>query len=176
MMNVNGIDDGGVNAAAGELDPNDDLEGWVKAQKAPVPVFTDPFPLEKDYVPEEVLISESGQLADYNDMRAVNLAIDKLRIAMYKTSDHLKEAEQRAAKSKLAYDRAFNRSYLLSEGKTDGIRRAIAQIKTEDLENKWRTRDMIVRELNSRLRLMSVELDALKTLAFNMRKELESAR
>ena len=56
------------------------------------------------------------------------------------------------------------------------MRRAIAQIKTEDLENKWRTRDMIVRELNSRLRLMSVELDALKTLAFNMRKELESAR
>lgn len=165
-----------ANAAVGELDPNENLEEWVKAQKAPKLVFTDPFPLSKDYIPEEVLISESGQLTDYNDMRAVNLAIDKLRIAMYKTADHVKEAERRAASSKLTYEREFNRSYLLSEGKTDGVRRAIAQIKTEDLENKWRTRDMIVRELNSRLRLMSVELDALKTLAFNMRKELESAR
>lgn len=165
-----------ANAAVGELDPNEDLEEWVKAQKAPKLVFTDPFPLSKDYIPEEVLISESGQLTDYNDMRAVNLAIDKLRLAMYKTADHVKEAERRAATSKLTYEREFNRSYLLSEGKTDGVRRAIAQIKTEDLENKWRTRDMIVRELNSRLRLMSVELDALKTLAFNMRKELESAR
>lgn len=165
-----------VNAAVGELDPNENLEEWVKAQKAPKLVFTDPFPLSKDYIPEEVLISESGQLTDYNDMRAVNLAIDKLRLAMYKTADHVKEAERRAATSKLTYEREFNRSYLLSEGKTDGVRRAIAQIKTEDLENKWRTRDMIVRELNSRLRLMSVELDALKTLAFNMRKELESAR
>lgn len=165
-----------VNAAVGELDPNENLEEWVKAQKVPKLVFTDPFPLSKDYIPEEVLISESGQLTDYNDMRAVNLAIDKLRLAMYKTADHVKEAERRAATSKLTYEREFNRSYLLSEGKTDGVRRAIAQIKTEDLENKWRTRDMIVRELNSRLRLMSVELDALKTLAFNMRKELESAR
>lgn len=165
-----------ANAAVGELDPNENLEEWVKAQKAPKLVFTDPFPLSKDYIPEEVLISESGQLTDYNDMRAVNLAIDKLRLAMYKTADHVKEAERRAATSKLTYEREFNRSYLLSEGKTDGVRRAIAQIKTEDLENKWRTRDMIVRELNSRLRLMSVELDALKTLAFNMRKELESAR
>ena len=165
-----------ANAAVGELDPNENLEEWVKAQKAPKLVFTDPFPLSKDYIPEEVLISESGQLTDYNDMRAVNLAIDKLRIAMYKTADHVKEAERRAATSKLTYEREFNRSYLLSEGKTDGVRRAIAQIKTENLENKWRTRDMIVRELNSRLRLMSVELDALKTLAFNMRKELESAR
>lgn len=165
-----------ANAAVGELDPNENLEEWVKAQKVPKLVFTDPFPLSKDYIPEEVLISESGQLTDYNDMRAVNLAIDKLRLAMYKTADHVKEAERRAATSKLTYEREFNRSYLLSEGKTDGVRRAIAQIKTEDLENKWRTRDMIVRELNSRLRLMSVELDALKTLAFNMRKELESAR
>lgn len=165
-----------ANAAVGELDPNENLEEWVKAQKVPKLVFTDPFPLSKDYIPEEVLISESGQLTDYNDMRAVNLAIDKLRLAMYKTADHVKEAERRAATSKLTYEREFNRSYLLSEGKTDGVRRAIAQIKTEDLENKWRTRDMIVRELNSRLRLMSVELDALKTLAFNMRKELESAK
>lgn len=165
-----------ANAAVGELDPNENMEEWVKAHKAPKIVFTDPFPLSKDYIPEEVLISESGQLTDYNDMRAVNLAIDKLRLAMYKTADHVKEAERRAATSKLTYEREFNRSYLLSEGKTDGVRRAIAQIKTEDLENKWRTRDMIVRELNSRLRLMSVELDALKTLAFNMRKELESAR
>lgn len=165
-----------ANAAVGELDPNENMEEWVKAHKVPKLVFTDPFPLSKDYIPEEVLISESGQLTDYNDMRAVNLAIDKLRLAMYKTADHVKEAERRAATSKLTYEREFNRSYLLSEGKTDGVRRAIAQIKTEDLENKWRTRDMIVRELNSRLRLMSVELDALKTLAFNMRKELESAR
>lgn len=162
--------------ASGELDPNDDLKGWVEAHQPATIEFSDPFPLSRDYVPEEVLISESGQLADYSDMRAINLAIDKLRLALYKTSDHLKEAERRSAKSKLDYERAYNRNYLLSEGKTDSVRKAIAQIKSEKLENKWRTRDMIVRELNSRLRMMSIELDALKTLAYNMRKEIESAR
>lgn len=154
----------------------EDPEAWIEARPVSTPQWKDPFPLDADYVPEETLISESGQLADYNDMKEVNLAIDKLRIAMYKTADHLKDAERRAMESKLTYDRQYNRYYLLAEGKTESIKRATASIQTEEFENRLNTRELVVQELKRRLRLMTVELDALKTIAFNMRKEIESAK
>ena len=154
----------------------EDPAAWLEARPVSTPQWKDPFPLDADYVPEETLISESGQLADYNDMRAVNLAIDKLRIAMYKTNEHLKDAERRAMESKLVYDRQYNRFYLTAEGKTESIKRAIAAVKSEEFENKMHTRAFVVQEMKRRLRLMTVELDALKTIAFNMRKEIESAR
>lgn len=154
----------------------EDPEEWIKARPVSIPQWKDPFPLDADYVPEETLISESGQLADYNDMKAVNLEIDKLRIAMYKTAEHLKDAERKAMESKLAYDRQYNRDYLLAEGKTESIKRTIASVKNEKIENRLHTREFVVQELKRRLRLMTVELDALKTIAFNMRKEIESAQ
>lgn len=154
----------------------EDPEAWLEERPVSKPRWKDPFPLGADYVPEEVLISESGQLADYNDMRDVNLAIDKLRIAMYKTSEHLKDAEQKAMESKLVYERQYNRYYLTAEGKTESVKRTIASIKAEDLENKMQTRAFVAQDMKNRLRLMTVELDALKTIAFNMRKEIDSAR
>lgn len=142
-----------------------------------LPEMVNPFPFEKDYVPQTILSMKIEQVGDYNDMAAINQAIDTVRIAMFKINENLRVAEAKVASAKIAYDRNYNRSYILaSDAKTEGVRKAIAQIKSEAYENKLVVRQDIVRELIRRTRLMANELEALKTLSYNVRKEMDSSR
>jgi hypothetical protein len=142
-----------------------------------LPHIVNPFPLEQDYVPESILELQNNQVGDYNDMVAINKSIDQVRLAMFKINENLRVAEARAAKSKVEYDRNYNREYILADSaKTSEIRRTIAQIKTEKYENKLIVRQEVVKELVRRIRLMSNELEALKTLSYNVRKEMDSSK
>jgi ribosomal protein L29 len=142
-----------------------------------LPHIVNPFPLEQDYVPESILEMQSSQIGDYNDIITINKAIDKVRIAMFKVNENLRQAEAKVSESKVEYDRRYNRAYILADNaKTSEVRRTIAQIKTEKYENKLIVRQEVVKELVRRTRLMSNELEALKTLSYNVRKEMDSSR
>ena len=143
-----------------------------------MPNVVNPFPLEDDYVPESILeMQNNGQIGDYNDMVAINKSIDQVRLAMFKINEKLRIAEEKVSLSKVEYERKYNREYLLADtAKTSEVRRTIAQIKTEKYENKMLVRQEVVKELVRRTRLMASELEALKTLSYNVRKEMDSSR
>jgi hypothetical protein len=138
-----------------------------------LPSFPSRFEVEDVYNPEAILLGDSGQGVDYQDIVSVDRTIESLRIAQFKLNEHIKIAERKEMLAKMEYDRRFARAYLVSEGKTDGVKRSIAQITVEDYENKWMVRQQIVKELIRQSRLMNNEFEALKVLSYNMRKEMD---
>lgn len=147
---------------------------WARVIPTPSLQMREPFPREDDYVPYSISQLMVQQTADFSDLQAVNKEIDELRIAMFKVDDHLREAEQRLAVSKAEYDMAYNRAYMMTDDvKTDAQRRIISDIKCESQKNKLIVREEIVRDLKSRVRLFANEMNALQTLSYNMRKELQ---
>ena len=158
--------------------PEDEAQfgDWASSQPVIVPKMVDPFPLEADYVPQSVLSIQAGQVGDYTDVKAINEAIDRVRIAIFRTSEHLRQAEAKETQARIEYERRFNRAYLSTNARTEGIRRAMASMKAESYENRVIVRSQIVKELVRRTRVMANELDALKTLAYNARREMDVSR
>lgn len=149
------------------------ISEWVEQQEIKTITVPDPFPMDSYYTPADSLVATGGQVADAHDIHKLNDAIDKLRVAIYATNKKLNEAVRKTLEAKLYYDRQFNRVLLTTQGRTEMIRKTLAAIKTEDFEQKWRTRELIVKDLEMRLKIMIVELDSLKTLALNIRREME---
>lgn len=152
-----------------------DLGTWADEQPIDLPEFKDPFPMESGYVPTPV-ISGEGTIADYDDFRKINQQIDALRVGLYEMSKHIREAELRWRRAKIDYDRHFSRAYLAIEAKTEAMRKAIASIQCEVYENRMISREFIYNDLKRRAVQMVNELDALKTLAYNFRKEADLSR
>lgn len=118
------------------------------------------------YVPERI-VDPHG---DYQDIIAVNKAIDGVRIRLFKVNALLKHVERKAIEAQAAYDRMFNRAFLDAEGRTAEMKRCIAQIQTEPEQNKVLVAQQMAKELSRQSRQMSMELEALKTVSYNIRK------
>lgn len=147
---------------------------WAGAIPTPSLQMREPFPREDDYVPYSITQLLAQQTADFSDLQAVNKEIDELRIAMFKVDDHLREAEQRLAVSRAEYNMAYNRAYMMTDDvKTDSQRKIISEIKCESKKSTMIVREEVVRDLKSRVRLFANEMNALQTLSYNMRKELQ---
>lgn len=159
--------------------PNSDeyesYHDWASVIPVPDVNFLNPYPNEKDYSPQSVyqlMAEQAGTNA--TDMQIVNEQIDKLRIGMYSLYQHVQTAERKLARAKSRYEMTYNRIYLETDDvKTDSQRRAVTDIKCEKLKNRVEVCDAIVKDLRSRSRLMANDLDALKTLSYNMRKEIQ---
>lgn len=147
---------------------------WANVIPMPSLQMRNPFPREEDYVPYSISQLMAQQTADFSDLQAVNKEIDELRIAMFNVDDHLRKAEQKLAVSKAEYDMAYNRAYMMTDDvKTDSQRKIISEIKCESQKSKLIVREEIVRDLKSRVRLFANEMNALQTLSYNMRKEIQ---
>lgn len=159
-----------------EEDETMDLGEWAQTMPLNLPVYRNPFPSDDDYTPLPVIMSREGQVADYADYNHINQEIDKLRIALYKTYEHLRVVEAKLSKAKLAWEREYNRQYLSVNAKTEAMRKAAASIMTEEYENKVIVREIVYKDLVRRTKAMASDLEALKTLAYNLRKETDSVQ
>lgn len=143
---------------------------WAKEQSIVMPKFKDPFPLDRDYVASPIMSSD-GQIADITDYNKLNSQIDSVRIALYKTTEYIRQAEMKCSQAQLEYQRRFNRSYLSSDAKTEQQRKTVATIQNEHYENMVATRQWVLDDLKNRSRMLAQQLEALKTIAYNFRKE-----
>jgi len=163
------------NKAYPDSNEYDSYGEWAASIPVPDVDFINPYPNEKDYSPQSVyqLMAEQAG-TNVTDMQIVNEQIDKLRIGMYGLYQHIQKAERKLAGAKRKYEMTYNRIYLKTDDvKTDSQRRSVADIKCEKLRNRLEVYDAIVKDLRSRSRLMANDLDALKTLSYNMRKEIQ---
>lgn len=153
---------------------DEDYSSYIKIQIDP-PKWADKYPIENIYEPHQIVpISETGQMADFTTMQECNKAIESCRIALFQFNDALKKIERSATSAQATYNRHWNRAYLEAEGKTDSIRRAIADIKTEKYENDLLAKQQVAKEMGRKLRLMNNELEALKLISYNLRKEIDA--
>lgn len=162
---------------AGHVDEGEELDlgVWANEQPLDLPEFKDPFPMDQGYRPIPV-ISGEGTIADHEDFSRLNSQIDTLRVGLYDISVNIKSAELKLRKAQVEYKRRLDRAYLSVDAKTEQMRKTIASVQCEAYENVVITREFIYNDLKRRASQMVSELDALKTLAYNLRKEADLSR
>lgn len=120
-----------------------------------------------------VTMSESGQLSDYHTIAECERAIDECRIAVFKVSEMIDDAERKYRRAKLEYDRRLRRAYLAAVAPNEQRRHAIAEMQVETpYENHVVMCEQYLGELKRRLRNIVNDLDALSEQARNIRKEM----
>lgn len=119
-----------------------------------------------------ITMDETGQMSDYHTLVECERAMDKCRIAIFELSERLDKAERVCHEAQVLYKRKHNRAYLAAVASTESRRNAIADVMTERYENEVILREQYVKELNRRLRNLFTEMDALKNLAWSIRKEM----
>lgn len=153
---------------------NDDYSEYT-SKEVTLPRWADSYPIESAYTPMQIVpISETGQMADFHSMQECNRAIEACRVAIFQFNDALKKIERASQLAELSYTRHYNRAYLEAEGRTEGIKRAIADIQSEKYQNDLIVKQQVAKEMGRKLRLMTNELDALKIISYNMRKEIDA--
>lgn len=116
----------------------------------------------------------SEQIVDYNSLDDLEETIKKARRALFILTDKINEYDRKERESKVAYDRAWRREYLLSTEKTDAARRARADLKCEEFENEWMTYDQLKKELDRTANSMRLELQTLQATGNNLRQQLKT--
>ena len=128
-----------------------------------VPKFRN-FDLAARYDP----ISFSG---DYEDMAQVTAALSAAPAALIGLTNELNIAERRARRAESKHQRFWRRSFLNSEGKTEAVRRARADLAAERYEDDFIFHDQLKLELVRSIRTMRDEISALESIANNVRAQ-----
>jgi hypothetical protein len=155
---------------------NDDNDKIPAERDIVLPKFPEKINIEGVYKPEPVLMGDSGQGGDYDDIIAIDRAIESVRSALFKINNAIRVSERKEVIAKLEYERRFARAYLTCEGRTDAVKKSIAQITVEEYENTWVIYQQYSKELTRQARLMNNEFEALKMLSYNIRKEIDASR
>lgn len=113
------------------------------------------------------------EIVDYETLEDLNRTINQARIALFKTTDSINKYERLEKTSKLEYERARTRELLKSTAKTEGERRARADLMCEDLENDWIMHQQIREELVRLSHTLRLELQTLQALGNNIRQQMK---
>lgn len=113
------------------------------------------------------------EIVDYETLEDLNRTINQARLALFKTGNSISKYERLEKAAKLEYDRARTRELLKSTAKTEGERRARADLQCEDLENEWLMAQQIREELVRFSYTMRLELQTLQGLGNNIRQQMK---
>lgn len=113
------------------------------------------------------------EIVDYESLEDLNRTINQARLALFKTTDSINEYDRAEKTAKLQYDRARTRELLKSTAKTEGERRARADLMCEDLENEWIMQQQIKEELIRLSHTIRLELQTLQGLGNNLRQQMK---
>lgn len=137
-----------------------DTEELLKEK--PLPSWPQPT-ADDEYIPEEV---------DYYDLRTLNRQINASRTLSFRTKNRLADARIHEAETGERYRRAYNKQMVALSGGTAEQRKAIAEVSTEDLYSEFIVAQTVVKNLTSLSYAVSKDLDTLKSLSDNMRKQM----
>ncbi|MBC9704524.1 MAG: hypothetical protein H9W81_06025 [Enterococcus sp.] len=102
----------------------------------------------------------------------LNRQINRTRAMVFRIKNRLQDARHEEAEASDIYRRALNRQMVGLSGGTVDKRKAIAEIATEDLYTNVVVAEAVVKDLVNQSYTLSRDLDALKTLADNLRKQM----
>lgn len=116
------------------------------------------------YVPDEEV--------DYQDLSSLNREIMRQRSMSFRVKNRLTEARQEETDTSDIYRRAYNRQLLGLSGGTVEVRKAQAEVATEDLYSDFLVAQTVVKDITNLSYTVSRDLDVLKTLSDNLRKQM----
>lgn len=119
-------------------------------------------------------IYDPSNIADYTTMEELDQTLQNARKGLMLLTDKINEYERLERGCKVNLDRAWRREYLGSSEKTDASKKARASLKCEELENEWITNDQLKAELIRASYTMRQEIQALTTIANNLRQQLKT--
>lgn len=121
----------------------------------------------------ESFFDSENLIVDFTTFEEFDAAFQNSRRALFAVTDKINKAEREAKKAKVAYDRAWKRTFLESTEKTDAMKRARADIKCEELENEWLKWSQVAEELNRMAFALRTEINSMNTVANNLRAQLK---
>lgn len=109
---------------------------------------------------------------DYNSMEELNKALNRTRIRIFNAKKHLDACRAGLVEAKTRYRQAYNRAFVGLSGGTEKVRAAYAELAVEEEYSQYLIAEAKFEELKNLSYTLAREVDALKTLADNMRKQL----
>lgn len=110
-------------------------------------------------------VNSSDNMDNHN--RATNAA----RVALFKVTERLNDAERKMKAAKTEYEREFNRKLLLSTASTSSDRKTEASILTESLYDKYLVWEQLKSEYERHAAVLRVELQTLQGQGNNIRRQ-----
>lgn len=109
---------------------------------------------------------------DYTDLSTLNRDINRARSMLFRVKNELANSRRLEVEAALAYRQAYNRAFMGLSGGTEAIRKTMAEVMTEDLYTELMIAQNIVKEQTSLSYNVSKDLETLKTLSDNLRKQM----
>lgn len=123
--------------------------------------------------PKTSFYDYESEIEDYEALEDVTSATNAARLALFRLTEEINQAERLAAQYKLAHDRAYRRYYLASgEVKPDSVRRMRAEMKCERFEDKLIVQEQSKSELSRMANSLRLELQALQGIGNNVRQQM----
>ena len=116
---------------------------------------------------------EPDVTVDLTDLANINKEITNLRIRLHGIRKELKIAERFHLKHKYAYESEKKRIWIGITGGSDKSREALAEVMKEELYSNFKVAEAVAKELSQHNRDMRMELDALKELSNNQRRQID---
>lgn len=148
------------------FDPKEDLKSVAEAfDEITIPKFKN-WDLNSFYDYEH-------QIFDYEKLEELSKAITSARIALFEINEKINKCERLAKKTKLNYERTHRRAYLSSNQKTESLRKAYADIQSEDLENDKIVYEQLLAEFIRASNTVRIELQTLQSIGNNIRQQMK---
>lgn len=109
---------------------------------------------------------------DYTDLSALNRDINRTRSMVFRVKNRLQVARRAEVEASDRYRRALNMQMIGLSGGTVDKRKAVAELATEDLYTELLVAQTVVKDITNLSYTLSRELDTLKTLSDNLRKQM----
>lgn len=120
---------------------------------------------DEDYVPDEEF--------DATDLAEVNRELNRARARIFRCSQVLKRVQRAQAEAQVDYDRAMRRALVSISGGTSESRRAMAEIKCEEFENRVVIGKQVVEEWKKRCTDARDDLKAVENISHNVRAQID---
>ena len=112
-------------------------------------------------------------LLDSEEISNVNIKMIELTILLKDINKNLIKYERNKMNVDLEYKHKYRELFVSQEAKNENHRRILAEIGCQELEMKQYFLEEVIKELTRQAQTVRFELEVLKNLSFNLRKEMD---
>jgi hypothetical protein len=128
---------------------------------------------EKYGVPSRNGDYEPDHDVDFSDLNNINRELIKLRIRIHEVRNDFKKAKRASTHAKYVYEQEKKRIWIQLSGGSEKTREAMAEIMTQDAYTEFLVANVIADEMAEMSRVLRTELDALKEISNNQRRQID---
>lgn len=110
---------------------------------------------------------------DLSDLQNINRELIGLRIRIHQVRNDYKKARRIATHLKYVYEQQKKHIWIQLSGGSEKTREAMAEMMTQDAYGEFLVANIVADELNEMSRTLRTELDALKEVSNNQRRQID---